>query len=70
MTNECNVCEEVRFIYGTTDSVAPWLCKCLKHDFAPEQASTKQKNIYGCCGPFRSMTLKRTQRRIEYCDCR
>ncbi len=67
---ECKVCLEVLKLYNTTESVAPWLCECPRsHKFESQTKATKQKNIYGCCGPFKTKTLKRTGRQLEYCDC-
>ena len=69
LTKLCEVCQEVHAIYGTVESVAPWLCKCIRSvDWNPIKI-TKQKNIYGCCGPLKTRTLKLSGRQLQYCDC-
>ena len=44
MANICATCKSVLDLYGTIESVAPWLCEC--EEISAAQSSLQQTKLY------------------------
>ena len=62
----CKVCLDVFELYGSTESVAPWLCECPE-SITRELPGSVQLNIQGCTCKVRKSNYSRNS--VIYCKC-
>jgi len=59
--SKCLVCTEVQLLYGTTESVVPWLCRCNEKSAQSSLPGRHHRRVriigntirchFGCCNP-------------------
>jgi len=65
-SERCGTCLKVFELYGTTESVAPWLCECPESNTREFHGSV-QLNIQGCTCKVRKSNYSRNS--VIYCKC-